>query len=306
MSIDPLEPERTKPPGRPKKKTMPQLFDISESQDGILDDIDFHDSNSWRRLMTTMVHSYNFDEEKIRTAFEDALSDYRDMLGMPVKYPKGTEAEQATHGVVRLHAFLMAVYALTQPGVMDGRELSDIITDNDMRRAVSALNSLKNSVKAYKKHADAREKKAADERSRRRANKHDYRTRARVFVDNDYDPASVGDLPDVASVKLLVEMYRVLRERHNRNVGMREKMTEDSYLLRRRYASLVTSYMNLKKKHEGKAAAERWKTMYDERIQRKDEERTALELRRKYNELKSTRGKAYADRWMKLQEKRKK
>lgn len=99
------------------------------------------------------------------------------------------------------------------------------------------------------------------------------RQRALEFVQSGQDPSELGDLTDPDNFKILWMAYRIVKAQHSRSVGMRAKVSREAYILRKRYASLLTSHMTLKRKHEGEEAAARWKKMYDERMAKSDAKR---------------------------------
>lgn len=231
------------------------------------DPIKFDESNFWLDPTRAMLDNFKLGSPKEVETFQDVVAGIRDgLLSDPVYAPGAKETLDDYDALLKICAFVVGVTTLTDDSV---------VTDNDVRRVIAAINSTKWSLKHARQDRSARMLQTSINKMKRM----NTRDRAIEAIANDIDPYDLGDLSIPENIDTVTEMYRLMKMHRNRSDGQRARTSANMHVLRRRHMSLINTHHRLIEKTKNKRAADKWKKEYAERQRFNDAKRAEAEGR---------------------------
>ena len=217
------------------------------------DPIKFDDPDFWKDPARAMLDRFEFTGPESVKNFEAVLYDL-DLAREtdPVYAPGAEKILDDYDSLLKICAFLVGVMAMTDDSVL---------TDDDARRVLSAINSVKWTVK----NARDNRKERLTEINRRKMKRMSVRESAELAIAEDMDPHDVGSFTDPETIETIAEMYRLMRMHRNRSDGQRARTSSNMQVLRRRHKSLINTHHRTLAKFKGTKAANKWRAGYLER-----------------------------------------
>lgn len=218
------------------------------------DKIVYDDRDMWRDAVVAMVDGFNRDDTKTISNYKAVLMTMEANRAKKIVYREGYEKYVDDYDpLLRIVAFVIGIASITE---------DDVLSDDDMRRVLGQINSVRTSLVQLREGSEEQKKQARAKRHRESMQRTSVREAARYAVDNNIDPYELGSFTDPKVIDTLAEMYRLSVMHRKRSDGQRERTTKNMHLLRSKYKSLIRTHHTLLTKTKGEAAANAWRTAY--------------------------------------------
>lgn len=227
-------------------------FGISTPREHYIHDpYKINDPNFWRELSIGMVDNFRKDEPAKLGYFNDALAELADAVKNPPVHKSGyQETVDKFDPLLQVMAFVFGIAAVTEP---------EQVTDRDIRRVMSSINSVKRSLLQYRKNSAERSESEKKQNTLRKIRRANVRQGAQYAVENDIDPFDLGLVSDPEVIDTVMEMYRIMKMQRNQARGQNALATARLELYRKRVTSLVNRHRTLLKKSKGLVTADAWR-----------------------------------------------